>query len=95
MISRNNSRNYNKDIMKKLQLCIALFFIAGTVNLFAGGKTIRNSSERPNCRKQYFAQAKENENFYIEKNRVISRNTTSTATSTTKTTPKPAKKSAK
>jgi len=37
--------------MKKLQL-LALFFAASATDVFAG-KTVRNSAEEPNARKQY------------------------------------------
>ena len=41
--------------MKKLQLFVVLFLVAGTTNVFASnnGKTVRNSADEPNARKQY------------------------------------------
>ena len=41
--------------MKKSQLFLALFLVAGTAHIFAG-KTVRNSAEEPNARKQFLSQ---------------------------------------
>ena len=40
--------------MKKLQLFVVLFLVAGTTNVFASnnGKTVRNSAENPSAKKQ-------------------------------------------
>ena len=38
--------------MKKLQLFVALFLVAGTANIFAG-KTVRNTVQQPTARKQF------------------------------------------
>ncbi len=38
--------------MKKLQLFIALFFVAATTDIFAG-KTVRNSAEEPKAKQQF------------------------------------------
>jgi len=65
--------------MKKLQLFVALFLVAGTANIFAG-KTVRNSAEQPTARKQFIKQitaasnAKENRQVNTKSEQAASAN---------------------